>query len=147
MLEYIASAKALASAVGIILVACLAGCATGTTEATSGRPSGTGGGAKHPTTQEPARQVRQVEWDHRAIRVEGTCQATPGTSSRGACLRLQLKSGSCIISEYGLSLVECGRLDATLLKSGELHIHGSIACAAMIGNGFRVNNAVVCKVE
>lgn len=137
MLEHIASAKALASAVGIILVACLAGCATGTTEATSGRPSGTGGGAKHPTTQEPARQrtaaapevaarvascrrsgrttmVRgagncPVAWNGQTVRVSGNVDVTPGTTERGVpCLRLQIKDTSPVtVKPYGK--MSCGR--------------------------------------
>lgn len=146
MLEHITSAKVLASAAIMTLLACLAGCATGAA-GTGGSAERTDVRAKNPTTQEQVLPVRHVEWDRLPVRIEGACQATPGTSSQGACLRLQLKSGSCIIREYGLSLVECGRLDATLLKSGELHIHGSIACAARTGKGFRVNNTVVCKVE
>lgn len=76
------------------------------------------------------REVRHVEWDGHAIRVEGTCHVTPGTSSRGACLRLQISppGGACIVSDYGVRRV-CKRLDITLLlKNREQHINGHTEC-------------------
>ena len=90
------------------------------------------------------REVRHVEWDGHAIRVEGTsCRVTPGTSSRGACLRLQisLPGGACIISDYGVRRV-CERLDITLLKNGEQHTNGHTECE---GESSRSYSPVVCE--
>ena len=88
-----------------------------------------------------------VDWDGQTVRVSGTCDVTPGTSSKGSCLRLQIKaeSGSCTVSP-GVSLPACGRLDATLLKNGDLHVQGGSACANAKISGENYNNSsVVCR--
>lgn len=103
------------------------------------------------------RQVRNIEWDGRAIHVEGTCEVTPGTSAKGACLRVQIKSpsgGACIInggscnSDYGLDVKCNGPLDATLLRNGDLHVgrHGVFSCAGPGGCGGQSSGSpVVCE--
>lgn len=76
------------------------------------------------------RQVQHVEQDGGAIRVEGTCQATPCTSQGRSCLRLRSSiGGGCIVSGYGYEcrLMPCNsnRINATLFKNGELRTHGN----------------------
>ena len=101
------------------------------------------------------RPARLLEWDGRAIRVEGTCQVTPGTSSAGACLRLQISppNGACIISDYRVRLV-CNRTDATLLRSGKVHINGPTECpifqtaeSTMAGFASTRYSPVACNVH
>ena len=90
------------------------------------------------------REVRHVEWDGQAIRVEGTsCRVTLGTSSRGACLRLQISppGGACIISDYGVRRV-CERLDITLLKNGEQHTNSHTECERVSSRRY---SPVVCE--
>lgn len=91
------------------------------------------------------RRVRQVDWDGRAVQVEGNCSAMPGTSSNGPCLRLQIAppGGACIIRDYSLRLV-CDRLDATLLNSGKVRINGFTECG---GLSTRRYSPVVCKAH
>ena len=71
-----------------------------------------------------------VDWDGQTVRVSGTCDVTPGRSSAGSCLRLQISppGGTCIITDYQVRLV-CNRTDTTLLKrSGKVLINGPTEC-------------------
>ena len=89
-----------------------------------------------------------VDWDGETVRVYGSCDVTPGTTSAGRpCLRLQVKatSGDCIVrpeavttpavsiervilwireGRPGAILRSCRELDATLLKNSVLHPSG-----------------------
>ena len=77
------------------------------------------------------RQVQHVKQDGRAIRVEGTCQAIPCTWRGRSCLHLRSSlGGGCIVSGYGYEcrLIACNnnsRIDATLIRNGELCTHGA----------------------
>lgn len=102
------------------------------------------------------RRIRNVDWDGRAIRVEGTCHVTPGISSAGACLRLQIfpPHGACIIRDkhhfrHDVRLV-CSRTDATLLKNGKVHINGPTECPifqqdGLTALGLASTRYVVCR--
>lgn len=101
------------------------------------------------------RHVRHVEWDGRAVRVEGNCSATSGTSTKGSCLRLQISppGGACIIGDYRLRLV-CDRLDATLLNGGEVRVNGFTECdvfaqggSTQLGLSTTRYSPIVCKVD
>ena len=158
-----------ATAFAIVLVASMfTGCASQPTLEPKRETART---AATPEMAAPANSCRQsgrttmvrgscpVDWDGQTVRVSGTCEVTPGTSSKGPCLRLQIKaaSGDCIVSpgaatpavsteeiirwigegQPGAILRSCRKLDATLLKNGDLHPGkrgwGAVICKEKIG--------------
>ena len=113
--------------------------------------------AAAPEADEPANSCRQsgrttmvrgdcaVDWDGQTVRVSGTCNVTPGTSSQGSCLRLQVEAAQPGCTGPWGSLT-CTGLDAALLKNGDLHVHGGMACETGHFEGnLHVGSSVVCR--
>lgn len=145
----------IATALAVVFVASMS---TGCVSRSMPEPKrGTVGMAAMPEVAAPANSCRQsgrttmvrgdcpVDWGGQTVHVSGTCDVTPGTSSKGSCLRLQIKAGAgrCTVSP-GLSQPLFGRLDATLLKNGKLHVQGGAAQAAG-DSGTYINSSVVCR--
>ena len=98
-----------------------------------------------------------VDSEGQTIRVSGTCDVTQGTSSKGPCLRLQVKaaSSSCTLKSWRTDLSlqvslsrarECPAIDATLLTNAEgrgqradlfwaLHVYSERRCQVVKTQG------------
>lgn len=96
-----------------------------------------------------------VDWDGQTVRVSGTCDVTPGMSSQGSCLRLQINAapGGCIVSPQAslspwASLerpLQCEAIDAALLKNGTLHVQNERSCKVLVSRGSIGDGSVICR--
>ena len=103
-----------------------------------------------------------IAWDGYAVRVEGTCDVTPGTSSKGACLRQRIvgPNGGCEVigvSAEGTSVLAGVYLcrhgtEARFFENGDFYVPSDSSdsgpCSSVaISRDTTSDRAVLCETS